>query len=168
MIRAALLALALGAGPALAQTDDGSVLIVPPEDDGTIIRPMPREDGESLLEPDLDLEFVPDPDIPEEPQIAAVTAAGAVVRALDRAANEVRDLDLSPGQTAAFGHIQVTLGECRYPEGNPSGDAYAFLVIRPEGKEEPLFQGWMIASSPALNAMDHARYDVWLLSCRID
>ncbi|MGB0439332.1 MAG: DUF2155 domain-containing protein [Paracoccaceae bacterium] len=29
----------------------------------------------------------------------------------------------------------------------------------------PVFEGWIIASSPALNAMDHARYDVWVLRC---
>ncbi len=28
-----------------------------------------------------------------------------------------------------------------------------------------LFSGWMLASAPALNAMDHPRYDVWALRC---
>ena len=27
------------------------------------------------------------------------------------------------------------------------------------------FAGWMIADSPALNALDHPRYDVWVLRC---
>ncbi|MDA9980314.1 DUF2155 domain-containing protein, partial [Yoonia sp.] len=27
------------------------------------------------------------------------------------------------------------------------------------------FAGWMLASAPALNAMDHPRYDVWALRC---
>ena len=30
---------------------------------------------------------------------------------------------------------------------------------------EPVFVGWMIATSPALSAMDHPRYDVWVLNC---
>ena len=30
---------------------------------------------------------------------------------------------------------------------------------------ERLFDGWMIASSPALNALDHPRYDVWVIGC---
>ncbi len=176
MIRYIALALMLVlAGPATAQ-QDGSVLIVPPEDDGMLIRPVPRGDGEliepeidgeDLLEPDLDLNFVPDDEIPEDPQVAALTAGGATLRALDRMSNEVEDLSVSAGQTAEFGRLQVTMGECRYPEDNPSGDAYAFLVIREAGEEEPLFQGWMVASSPALNALDDPRYDVWVLSCNI-
>ena len=28
-----------------------------------------------------------------------------------------------------------------------------------------IFKGWMFASSPALSALDHPRYDVWVLSC---
>jgi hypothetical protein len=34
--------------------------------------------------------------------------------------------------------------------------------------DTPVFSGWMIASSPALNAMDHPRYDVWLLRCQTE
>jgi hypothetical protein len=61
--------------------------------------------------------------------------------------------------------MQVDLGECRYPEGNPSGDAFAFVTLRIEGQVEPVFRGWMIASAPALNALDHPRYDVWVIRC---
>lgn len=175
MIRAAALALLVAgagfmAGPVLAQ-QDGSIFVIPPdEEDGAIIRPVPRDgtdNGEALLEPDLDLNFVPEVGNPDDPQITALNADGAVLRALDRTSNEVADLRVAPGETVEFGRLHVTLGECRYPEDNPAGDAYAFLVIRTAGEEEPLFQGWMIASSPALNAMDDPRYDVWVLSCNI-
>ncbi|MFT5180431.1 MAG: hypothetical protein ACI8S3_000304, partial [Alphaproteobacteria bacterium] len=29
----------------------------------------------------------------------------------------------------------------------------------------PLFSGWMFASSPALSALEHAVYDVWVVDC---
>ena len=29
-----------------------------------------------------------------------------------------------------------------------------------------IFTGWMFADSPALNAIDHAVYDIWLLDCK--
>lgn len=164
MIRCVALCLAFAASAAVAQ--EGEILIVPPEEDGNLIVPERLPDG-SLLEPDLDLNFIPaDPEVPEEPQIVAVTAGGAVVRALDRMSGAVVDMQLSNGESTGFGRLQITLGECRYPEDNPSGDAFAYLVIRTEGEEVPIFEGWMIASSPALNAMDHPRYDVWVLNCR--
>ena len=61
----------------------------------------------------------------------------------------------------------VILGECRYPLANPSGDAFTYLTVTNEVGSKDFFTGWMIASSPALNALDHVRYDVWPLRCTI-
>lgn len=92
-------------------------------------------------------------------------AKGAVLRALDKLTGAVEDVRILNGEVARVGKIMIALGECRYPEGNPSGDAYAFLAIGEQESEDPIFTGWMIASSPAINAMDHLRYDVWVLRC---
>ncbi len=98
-------------------------------------------------------------------QEALTAPQGAMLRAMDKISGDVVDFDLTPGQTKQLGRIQVTLGECRYPVENPTGNAFAYLVIRNAGVEEPSFTGWMIAASPALNALDHPRYDVWVLGC---
>jgi hypothetical protein len=90
---------------------------------------------------------------------------GVTVRALDKVSGEVVDFDLEPSQTKQLGRIKVSLGECRYPAANPNGDAFAFLRVFNINDDQPVFSGWMIASSPALNALDHARYDVWPLRC---
>ncbi|MDO6590291.1 DUF2155 domain-containing protein [Loktanella sp. D2R18] len=95
----------------------------------------------------------------------AVTASAGVVRVLDKLTGDHVDLTLQSGEMGGLGFLQVTLNECRYPVDNPSGDAYISLVIRYRSDAEPVFSGWMIASSPALNAMDHQRYDVWALRC---
>lgn len=105
-------------------------------------------------------------DITTELQEKVASAPGATVRALDKLTGAVADLALETGATERFGRIEVFLGDCRYPEDNPSGNAYAYLVVRQEGVEAPVFSGWMVASSPALNAMDNQRYDIWPLSCK--
>ena len=97
----------------------------------------------------------------------AITAEGAVLRGLDRIWGNLGDLELISGTSERFGKLTVTLGECRYPAVNPAGDAYAFVTILADGREQPVFDGWMIASSPALNALDHPRYDIWVLRCMI-
>ncbi|MBK1634600.1 hypothetical protein CKO19_02485 [Rhodovulum adriaticum] len=105
-------------------------------------------------------------DPPATPRIvAAVAPDGAVLRGLDKMAGETLDLNLQPGQTGRVGRLAVTLGECRYPEDNPASDAYAYLTIFEDGRDGALFSGWMLASSPALNPLDHPRYDVWVLRC---
>lgn len=106
--------------------------------------------------------FLAEPAISQQ---ATIADSGVELRALDKISGEVVDFELSPGQTKQLGRIQVTLNECRYPTGNPAGDAFAFLVIRNAGEAATVFEGWMIASSPALNGLDHSRYDIWALRC---
>lgn len=92
-------------------------------------------------------------------------ANAGVLRVLDKVTGAVTDLTLAAGETGALGHLTVTLNECRYPTANPSGDAFAKVTVIYRDLTTPVFSGWMIASAPALNAMDHPRYDVWALRC---
>jgi hypothetical protein len=69
------------------------------------------------------------------------------------------------GETKRFGHLEITAEACRVPADDPAGDAYAFLKIRDIREETDRFSGWMFASSPALSALDHPRYDVWVVGC---
>ena len=102
---------------------------------------------------------------PAAAQEAVSSAPGAVLRELDKLTGSVTDQAVQVGETVGFGRLQITLGDCRYLRDNPSGNAYAYLVIRDSGVEEPVFDGWMVAASPALNALDHPRYDVWVMRC---
>lgn len=99
-------------------------------------------------------------------QQAATVGSGAVLRALDKVNGKTVDFELRNGTSAEYGRMVISLAECRYPAGNPSGDAFAFLTVREVGETQAAFQGWMIASSPALNALDHPRYDVWVMRCK--
>ena len=95
----------------------------------------------------------------------ATTAPGATLRILDKITGRTQDIDFSNGQTRTVGLLAITMSECRFPSGNRSGDAYALLTIVYNNAADPVFRGWMIASAPALNALDHPRYDVWALRC---
>lgn len=101
------------------------------------------------------------------PAYAVETEYGNQVqlRALDKISGEVVDLNVISGGSGQYGRLKIDVAQCRFPRANPSGDAFAYLVIHHEGHDDPVFAGWMIASSPALNAFDHHRYDVWLLRC---
>lgn len=91
---------------------------------------------------------------------------GAKLRGLDKMNGQTMDATIPAGSAAMIGKLSVTMWECRYPEGNPAGDAYAFMTItEPSKSPDPIFSGWMIASSPALNALDNFRYDIWVLNC---
>ncbi len=89
----------------------------------------------------------------------------ATLRGLDTLNGETRDLDVAVGETVVFGQLEIRLDACRVPREAPESDAFAFVWIRDRRAPEPRFSGWMFASSPALSALDHPRYDVWVLSC---
>ena len=92
-------------------------------------------------------------------------ADGALLRGLDKVSGEVIDFGLKSGDTYILWKLEIKLSECRYPVSNPVGDAFAHLTISQDSSESDLFRGWMIASSPALNPLEHSRYDVWVLRC---
>lgn len=112
----------------------------------------------------------PPPSVPGQITTTTTTtevadAPGGVVRWLDKISGTTADLTLARGQSGTEGRITVTLDDCRYPKDDPASNAYAYLTIRDSLVSNPIFKGWMIASSPALNPLDSARYDVWVLRC---
>lgn len=100
-----------------------------------------------------------------DPAAEFTASDGAELRFLDKLTSETGDVSLGSGQSAKFGRLVVRLDSCRYPTGNPASDAEAHLTITEDTTGSELFNGWMLASSPALSALDHPRYDVWVLSC---
>lgn len=87
------------------------------------------------------------------------------LRGLDTLNGRVTDIEMRVGETARFGHLEITAETCRVPRDTPTADAEAFLRIRDVRDPAPRFSGWMFASSPALSALDHPRYDIWVVSC---
>jgi hypothetical protein len=102
------------------------------------------------------------------PAMAETTVApGGVLRWLDKLSGDTEDLAMAAGDVVDRGQLTIKLDECRYPTNDPASNAFAHLTIMDNRAEAVAFDGWMIASSPALSAMDHARYDVWVLQCDI-
>lgn len=105
-------------------------------------------------------------DVTSESVVQAVIAEGAMLRGLDKLTGEVVDFELQNGFSVNFGALRVDMRQCRHPSDNATGEAYAYLTVMEDNGTGPsVFDGWMIASSPALSALDHARYDVWVLRC---
>ena len=101
----------------------------------------------------------------EAPRQEVATGPTGVLRVLDKLTGEVTDLELAAGESRELGFLGVTVTECRYPVDNPAGDAFIFVRATDLREGLDIFAGWMIASAPALNAIDHPRYDVWALRC---
>ncbi|MEQ8966699.1 MAG: DUF2155 domain-containing protein [Azospirillaceae bacterium] len=110
--------------------------------------------------------FVADPR--EASAAVTIDRPFAILQALDKITARVERLDVRVGETAAFGTLDVTVRACRTaPPDEPPEDA-AFLEIAdtpPDEERRQVFSGWMFASSPAVSAMEHPLYDVWVVDC---
>jgi len=98
-------------------------------------------------------------------QTDVTSGTGGDLRVLDKLTGAVVDLSLGNGDVAQLASLSVSMVDCRYPTDNPAGDAFSYVEVFDRNENESLFAGWMLASAPALNAMDHPRYDVWALRC---
>lgn len=100
-----------------------------------------------------------------EQETQVTEAAAGSLRVLDKLTGVVTDLVLDTQASEVVGRITVTMHECRYPTESPTSDAFVRLSVADTAAGSALFEGWMVASSPALMALDHPRYDVWALRC---
>jgi hypothetical protein len=99
---------------------------------------------------------------------AATPMDEAKLQGLDKITARVSTIEAPVGQPVAFGALEITVRACdkRPPEEPPESAAYLEIVER-KTNEEPktVFSGWMFASSPAVSALEHPVYDIWVLDC---
>ncbi len=101
-------------------------------------------------------------------------AQRAVVRGLDKITGHARDYTLTLGRPARVGSLEVIARSCSKaaPEETPEVRIFLQIYDHPaarEGEESErrqVFEGWMFASSPGLNGLEHPTYDIWAIDCR--
>ena len=92
----------------------------------------------------------------------------AVLRGLDKVTARVSTIQAPIGLTVRFGTLEVIVRHCdkRPPEEPPESAAFMDIwEIRSGEAAISLYRGWMFASSPALSALEHPVYDIWVLDC---
>lgn len=99
----------------------------------------------------------------------------AVLQTLDKVTARTETVTLPIGKPSAVGPVFAEVKTCQKTPPTEQPEAAAFIQVweakpkaaRQDGESESqwVFSGWMFASSPALSAMDHPIYDVWLKDC---
>jgi hypothetical protein len=113
----------------------------------------------------------PPPDEPPPPSkpLATPVVVGVVLGGLDKIAARTARFEADINQQVFYNTLIVTARVCktRPPEEPPESAAYVDIQERkPDGTTANIFSGWMFASSPALNALEHPVYDIWVISCK--
>lgn len=107
--------------------------------------------------------------VPAPPSSAPPVAVGVVLGGLDKVAARIAKFEVNLKQQVFYNTLIITAQMCktRPPEEPP--ESAAFLEVqerKSDGTTQKIFSGWMFASSPALNALEHPVYDVWVISCK--
>jgi hypothetical protein len=96
----------------------------------------------------------------------------AVLQGLDKVTARVSPVRAALGIPTYFGTLEIVARSCRETPPTEPPESAAFLEIRelPPASDEgapptDLFTGWMFASSPAVSALEHQVYDVWVVDC---
>ena len=92
----------------------------------------------------------------------------AVLQGLDKTTARVSTFELNIDERGIFGTLIIKVRACRKrpPTEPPESAAYVEVLDKKIGEEPTdLFAGWMFASSPTLNSLEHPVYDVWVLKC---
>jgi hypothetical protein len=93
----------------------------------------------------------------------------AVFQALDKVTARIRIVEAPLQTPVTFERFEITVRQCnkRPPEETPNTTAFVEVdELKQDGERSDIFTGWMFASSPGLNAVEHPVYDVWLIDCK--
>lgn len=112
-----------------------------------------------------------------------------IVRALDKITGRSTDFEMIVGEPKVYGSLRIDLQACYQTPPEEPPESAAFLkvttanttqvqtmaeprdlteeeLLQSESEEaEVRFSGWMFASSPGLNALEHPVYDIWVIAC---
>lgn len=92
-----------------------------------------------------------------------------VLRGLDKITGRPTNIFAPVGVPVKFASLTITAHYCYSTPPSEPPETTAFVDIqdhRPDQPSRSVFSGWMLASSPSLNGLQHPLYDVWVISCK--
>ena len=120
----------------------------------------------------------PKPAAPTKPAEPAKRArySVAILQALDKVTTETMRFEVPVGQPIRYKTLIFTVRACETAASDeiaPETAAYVIVDTQPKaqaGRAAPpgrqIYKGWMYASSPGLNPLQHPVYDAWLIACK--
>ena len=165
------------AGPAAAQGDAATVAVDPAE--------APSDQGGENVPPQEEAPDEPPPTAapappkpgggaksvvpPPPPSDAPSGPQSVVLQGLDKVTARISTIEVPVDGSARLGTLVIVARACQKSPPEEPPEVAAFLEITDMPASTPpvtVFSGWMFASSPALSAMEHPVYDLWVKDCK--
>jgi hypothetical protein len=162
-----------------AQTGATSDVTSPAPEPGTpaagAVAPSPKPGPSDTSEPSSDSAASPVPVAAAPPPPVTMapppTPADAVLvmTGLDKITGRPTRILAPLNVPVQFATFTITARTCYSTPPSETPETSAFVQVddhRPDQPPRRVFSGWMYASSPGLNGVQHPLYDVWVISCR--
>ena len=104
----------------------------------------------------------------DAPPAAPQGGSVLLMRGLDKITGRPTNITAPIGHPVSFATLTITVRFCYSTPPSETPETTAFVQIedhRADQGARKIFSGWMYASSPGLNAVEHPLYDVWVISC---
>lgn len=92
----------------------------------------------------------------------------AKMQAMDKITGRVNEIIVPVKSKISFGDFSLVLRSCKKRPAEETPENFAFVDVADKsfGEDEyNIFRGWLVSSTPGINAIEHPIYDVWLLEC---
>lgn len=92
----------------------------------------------------------------------------AKMQAMDKITGRVNEIIVPVKSKISFGDFSLVLRSCKKRPAEETPENFAFVDVADKsfGEDEyNIFKGWLISSTPGINAIEHPIYDIWLLEC---
>lgn len=116
-----------------------------------------------------------EPETPPVP-LKRARASAAILQAIDKVTAETIRFEAPVGQPIRYKSLVFTVRACETAAPDElAPEAVAYVVVDSEPRPQPgrarrpsrqIFRGWMYASSPSINPLEHPVYDAWVIACR--
>lgn len=93
----------------------------------------------------------------------------AIFAGLDKITGRIIAFEVAVNETVQFGALQLTPKICYTRPVSERPQTTSFVEVEEitsANEYKRLFNGWMFAASPGLNAIEHPVYDIWLTGCK--
>jgi hypothetical protein len=93
----------------------------------------------------------------------------AIFAGLDKITGRIISFEVQVNETVQFGALQLTPKVCYSRPLTERPQTTGFIEVDEitfSNESKRIFNGWMFAASPGLNAIEHPVYDIWLTGCK--
>lgn len=99
---------------------------------------------------------------------AEIATNAALMQAMDKVTGRVNKITVPVNSKVSYGDFSLVLRACKKRPAEEAPENFAFVDVTDKSfgtDEYNIFRGWLLSSTPGINAIEHPIYDIWLLEC---